>query len=81
MMYVHKSFCCCCCPCDFLAFFNFVTINAGYRPPVPHVDEVGDTVEGRHADVRQREVDEEVVGDAPHAAVGCNKQVGDGGGS
>ena len=44
-------------------------------PPVPHVDEVGDTVEGRHGDVRQREVDEEVVGDAPHAAVNCNKQV------
>ena len=52
----------------------------GYRPPVPHVDEVGDTVEGRHADVRQGEVDEEVVGDAPHAPVGCNKRVASDGG-
>ena len=44
-------------------------LATAHCPPVPHVDEVGDTVEGRHADVRQGEVDEEVVGDAPHAAV------------
>ena len=58
-------------------------LATAHCPPVPHVDEVGDTVEGRHADVRQGEVDEEVVGDAPHAAVGCNKERwdGDGGGS
>ena len=37
--------------------------------PVSHVDEGEDAVEGRHEDVRHRQVQQEVVGHAPHAAV------------
>ena len=37
--------------------------------PVPHEEEAGDAVEGRHQEVGQRQVEEEVVGDAPHVPV------------
>ena len=37
--------------------------------PVPHVDKGEDAVEGGHEDVRHGQVQQEVVGHAPHAAV------------
>ena len=37
--------------------------------PVPHVDKGEDTVEGGHEDVRHGQVQQEVVGHTPHAAV------------
>ena len=36
--------------------------------PVTHEDEREDTVEGGEENVRDGEVNEEIVGDAPHAA-------------
>ena len=38
--------------------------------PVPHEDEGGNAVEDGHHEVNQGEVDQEVVGDAPHGPVG-----------
>ena len=40
--------------------------------PVPHVDKREDAVEGGHEDVCHGQVQQEVVGHAPHAAVGWN---------
>ena len=37
--------------------------------PVPHVDEGEDAVKSGHEDVRHGQVQQEVVGHAPHAAV------------
>ena len=37
--------------------------------PVPHVDEGKDAVEGGHEDVRHGQVQQEVVGHAPHPPV------------
>ena len=37
--------------------------------PVPHVDEGEGAVEGGHEDVRHGQVQQEVVGHAPHPAV------------
>ena len=45
--------------------------------PVSHEYKGGDTVEDGHHEVSQSEVDQKVVGDAPHSSVGwggeCNK--------
>ena len=38
--------------------------------PVPHVDEAHGGVEGGHHDVRDGQVQQEVVGHAPHPTVG-----------
>ena len=37
--------------------------------PVPHVDEGEDAVEGGHEDVRHGQVQQVVIGHAPHAAM------------
>ena len=39
--------------------------------PVPHVDGGEDTVEGGHEDISQGQVQQEIVGHAPHSAMSC----------
>ena len=53
-------------------FLNYQKLPITYDVPISHVDEGEDAVEGRHEDVRHGQVQQEIVGHTPHAAVSCN---------
>lgn len=40
-----------------------------------HIDKVEHTIEHREHDISNTQVDQEVVGDSPHASVGCNTDI------
>ena len=42
--------------------------------PVPHEYKGGDTVEDGHHEIGQSQVDQKVVGDAPHSTVSCGRE-------
>ena len=48
------------------------THNKDDHQPVSHVDEGEGGVESGHEDVGEGEVEQEVVGHAPHSSVGAN---------
>ena len=52
-----------------MSFKTTIKLSISLILPVQHKDEAGDAVEHRHAHVRHGQVDQEVVGDAPHPPV------------